>query len=115
MNALLPSSSAPRRVGPKIRKPSRSKRIDDAEDERLLGPDDGEIDLVRSREVPHGVDALGGDVDVLRDRGGAGVAGRAEEPGHARAARELPRQRVLAAPPPIDQDTHASAGSAAGR
>jgi tRNA uridine 5-carboxymethylaminomethyl modification enzyme len=73
-----------------------AEAVDDAVDERDLGPHDGEV---RS-EVVNGADG-----DAFGERGHAGIAGRGEEL-HTGRLGEFPRQRVLPAAAADDEDLH---------
>ena len=94
--------------GPKQRSPAASNVSHEADDQRRLGADDGQVDLFPLREGEQGGDVVGGDVDVGRVRlePRAGVARRDEDLRHARRLRDLPGQCVFATAGTDDQDFH---------
>ena len=96
-NALEPSSRAAARVGPKAAMPRAASSVDEAGDERRLGPDDDEVDaLVARRAAAMPADVVDADVEQAGVGGDPGVAGRAEDLGRLRRARERADDRVLA-------------------
>ena len=96
-----PSSSAASLFGPKARRPRLRQLVDEAERERKLGADDGQVDLHRLGEVRQ-LD----DVRRRRSEGRSpsdampGLPGAAEDLRDVRRLRELPDERVLAPPDP---------------
>ena len=106
-NTLLHSSCAAARGGPKHAPPGGAEAIDDAAIERQLGSDDGEIDrgALGEREQRLGIE---------RHRSAASLAtaamprlpGAQKSGGHARLAREPPREGVFAAAAAGNQDPH---------
>src|SRR5690606_26153037 len=82
--------------------------IDDAGNERRLGPDDGQFDLLPAREGNERGDVFRVDGDILHFRLAcrAGIARRDEHALHARGLRTLPGEGVLAATTADDQDFH---------
>ncbi len=110
MNPLLPSSCAAACDGPNTDEADGAQRIGKTVDQRRLGADDHEVDLVRiaerrDRAVIGRVerDQLGvlGDTGVAR--GGVELTSIGEQAG----LRELPRQRMLASARSQQQDVHA--------
>src|SRR5882724_10617837 len=79
--------------------------VDEAQGQRQLGADDGEIDVALLGEVQQPLHVVGGDRHALRVLGDAGVAGRTVERADAGALPELPHERVLA--PAAADDEHA--------
>ena len=116
MNALAKSlelsSCAAARVGPKIAQAVRAEGVDDAGGERRLGPDDRERDRFLARERDEFGNRRRADVDERLLARRARVARRDVHARHARALRELPGERVLAAAAADDEDVH---GPIAGR
>ena len=91
-----------------------AEQIHDAERQRVVGSDDGEVGVVLPGEGMEGGQVFRAEVDAL-DRGAvlcqaflrdAGVAGRAPEAGNVRRLRQLPNQGVLAAAGADDQNLH---------
>ena len=80
--------------------------VHDAEAERDLGADDGEVGAVLLRPGDEPGDVLGGDRDVGGDRGGAGVSGGAEELRGGVVLVQLPGDGVLAAAVSDDENLH---------
>src|SRR3989454_586611 len=80
--------------------------VDQAQGQRQLGADDGEIDVALPGEAQEPLHVVGGDRHALRLLGDAGVAGRAVERADAGALPELPHERVLAPAAADDEDTH---------
>ena len=64
--------------------------------ERVLGPDDDEVDALRLDEASDGVEVARGQVDVGAYAGCSGIAGCDGESAEARALRHLPGQGVFA-------------------
>ena len=112
--SLDASSCAAARVGPKIFRPASGTRRPRP---RRAAPraDHGEVDLLFLRESDQVGDLGEGDVLHAVLGRGAAVAGRDEHLLHARALRELPRQRVLAPAGADDEEFHLNAGSGACR
>ncbi len=75
------------------------EHVGDAERERRLGADHGEIHILLLREIEKRIQILGRDreVSALGFRGGARIARSQEHLGHAGAGGELPGDGVLAA------------------
>ena len=84
--------------------------VHDAEAERDLGADDGEVGAVLLRPGDEPGDVLGGDRDVGGDRGGAGVAGGAEKLRGGVVLVQLPGDGVLAAAVSDDENLHENNG-----
>ena len=86
--------------------PRGTKSVDDARGERRFRSDDRERDLVVAREL----DEIGNrgqrDIGERRIARRAAIARRDEHARDARALRDLPRQRVLAATAADDEDVH---------
>src|SRR6266581_688348 len=74
--------------------------------ERRLGADHDEVDLVLPRGHDELVRGRRGDLEVGAELRGAGVAGGGEQGGLGGVALQRPGERVLAAAPPDDQDSH---------
>src|SRR5439155_7020405 len=85
--------------------PGGGEAVDEAEGQRQLGADDGEIDVAFLREAQEPLHIVGGDRHALRLLDDAGVAGRTVERADAGALPELPHQGVLA--PAAADDEHA--------
>ncbi len=108
MKAFDPSRRAAARDGPKQARPAAAEPIDDAGDQRALGPDDGEPDILANRELQQGVDVVGRNVDIAH----LGLECRARVPRSdeylldPRRLRALPRQCVFAAAAADDQNLH---------
>ena len=93
--------------GPEGLEPGRLDVVDDARDQRIVGPDHDEVDRVRPAERDHG--AVVGDVErhalgLARD---PGIARRAPQPVAQRAAGDLPGQRMLAPARAEEENFHA--------
>src|ERR1035441_8575237 len=82
----------------------------EAERERKLGPDDGQVDLHRLGEIRQLDDVLDADGKTGRERRDSRVPRRAEYVAHTRRLRELPHERVLATPGADYEEAHASCG-----
>ena len=82
------------------------ERVDNAERERQLRPDDGEAGLLGLGQADHRGEVFEVDWNAARDLRHAAVARRANNLSDARAARNRPGQRVFAAPGTKDQDFH---------
>ena len=111
-NALEPSSCATSRVGPEGAMPRAAEEVDEAVDQRRLGPDDDEVDGLALGRRRHGGHVAEPDVEqagVARD---AGVARRAEDLGVLRRAPERADDRVLAPARADDEDRPARGGTA---
>ena len=91
------------------------ERVDHAIGERRLGPDHGEVDALLLREGEQIGDRRDGDIVEAVLRRGAAVTRRDEYLLHARALRQLPGHRVLAAAAADDEEFHFSGGSGARR
>jgi hypothetical protein len=85
-------------VRPEGRQPPARELVHEAERERQLRPDDGQVDLHRLREVRQLDHVLDADREAGRERGHAGVPRRGEDVRDARRLGQLPHERVLAAP-----------------
>ena len=107
-NALLVSSCAAARVGPKSGGRLGREPIGDAAAERRFGADDGQVDAFaideRERRRRCRVASTGAIGDVAGD---AGVAGRADDVVDAGFVAELPGQGVLARAGAEDENSHA--------
>src|SRR5213079_3243426 len=104
-NALDDSMRAAAALGPKTACPA-VQRVREAGGERRFRAHDGEIDLVlagRRDEVGGGG---GGNDEIGAELGGAGIAGSGEDSRVGEVALQRPAERVLAAAPPDDQDSH---------
>ncbi len=84
--------------------------VDDAGDERSLGSDDRQVDVLGLRQPEQAVDVLGTDVDVPHARlvRRPGVAGRDDHGIYALRLCDLPRQRMFASAATDDQYLHES-------
>src|SRR5947207_667380 len=80
--------------------------VDQAQGQRQLGADDGEIDVALLGEAQEPLHVVGGDRHALRLLGDAGVAGRTVERADAGALPELPHEGVLAPAAADDEDKH---------
>ena len=80
------------------------ERVHEPGDERRLGPDDGQVGPLVGGQPHEAVDVLGRHVEAARVARDAGVAGRAQHLGRARAAPQRAHDRVLAAAAADDQD-----------
>ena len=105
-NALEPSSRAAAPRGPEGGDAARGQEVDEAGDERRLGPDDDEVDGLALGRRGHGGHVAGADVEQARVARDAGVAGRAEHLGLLRRAPERADDRVLAPARADDEDLH---------
>ena len=85
---LLPSRRAASAEGPKTAKPGRTAYVGNACDERGLGPDDDEVDLVLPRQGGDRVAVEDVDGDAQRRRVDAGVAGRRDHRVDLRVGRD---------------------------
>jgi hypothetical protein len=86
-----------RRTGrPERPQPARLQRVDDPVRERVVGPDDRQVDRLLGRPVGQPVALARADRDQLGDRPDPGVARRAVERPADRALAQLPAKRVLA-------------------
>ena len=92
-------------VGPEGPEPSSLERIDEAERERQLGPDDDEVCLLGRGQLDQARNVVRTDLCIASHRGGAGVARRDDDLVAARGDRR--RQRVLARARTDDQDSFA--------
>ena len=101
-NALLPSSRAPSAPGPNVGTPARAQLVGEPGDQRRLGPDDDEVDLLGDREIAQPVEIADADRHAARDLGDARVARRRDD--LVPALREPPRERVLAPTTADDED-----------
>ena len=110
-NALEPSSWATSRRGAEGGDAARGEQVDEAVDERRLGPDDDEVDGLALGRRGHGGHVADADVEQAGVGGDAGVAGRAEHLGVLRRAPERADDRVLAPARADDEDLHAATGS----
>jgi len=89
--------------------------VGEAEGERQLRPDDGQVDLHLESEVGQPVDLLGRQRHEVGDLADPRVAGGAVEVAQQGALAQFPAQGVLARTAPDDQDFHAFLRSAAAR
>jgi hypothetical protein len=80
--------------------------IDDTVGERSFRSDDGEIDAALRSERCEAFDIVGRNRHALGRTGDAGGSGRRQRARHARIARDLPCQRMLAATGTDDEDSH---------
>src|SRR5207237_9951813 len=74
--------------------------------ERCLRAHHGEVDVVLAHRLNEVVHGGGTDVGVGAELCGAGVAGGGEQVGVGSVALQRPAERVLAAAPADDQDSH---------
>ena len=114
-NAFEPSIRAAAALGPEDRDPRVAKPVGDARDERRLRPDHDEVGGQLARQVEQALAVVGPHGMALGERGDAGIAGRRVQRRERRAARQLPRERVLARARPDQQHPHAGESSAAFR
>ncbi len=77
--------------------------------QRRFRTHDREVDFLGDGEVLEAGDIIGGNRHARCQPIDSGVAGRAEEPGDARALRDLPDQCMLAPTAPDDKNPHVSA------
>jgi hypothetical protein len=84
----------------------RLEQVGNAERERQLRADDGEIDIFFDRERGELLDLLNADGDKLGEFANAGAARRAVNFRYARALANFPNQGVLASAAANDQDFH---------
>ena len=90
------------------------EQIHDAQRQRIVRPDDGEVGAVLPGEGAQAGQVFGAELDALDRRAvlceaflrDAGIAGRAPQSGDVRRLRQLPDQRVLAAAGADNQDLH---------
>ncbi len=94
LGTLEPGGGARRPEDPQA---GGAKRVDDARGERAFRADDGQTNLLGARKVGQFRDRAERDVGEFGLEGGAGIAGSDKDLGHARRARNPPRQGVLAA------------------
>src|SRR6187551_3456902 len=80
--------------------------VRDARDERGLGADDDEVDLVLPAEAEEALDVVHADRVAAAERCDPGIPRRRMQLVQPLALRDLPRQRVLAATRPQDQHLH---------
>ncbi len=92
--------------GPEDAQAARAEQIDNAEVERQLRPDDGQVDVLMHRQRGEPIDVAAADGDPSCDSADAGVAGSADDFRHAGFGRQLPGERVLAAAAAHDEDSH---------
>ncbi len=81
---------------PEDAQPAQAELIHDAERQRQLGADDGQVDLEGAGEIGQLLDLVGGDRNRVRELRRAGIAGRAVELVEQGALPELPADGVLA-------------------
>ena len=93
--------------GPEDRQLSLLELVHDAERERQLGPDDGQVDVELLGQIGDLDGVARRDRKAVRDLRDAGIAGRAEDLLDHRAAMERPAERMLPPPSADDQDLHA--------
>ena len=105
-NAFEPSRRAAAREGPKTARPRVWSSSVEARDERGLGADDDEVDVLVLGEVRERGDVVDADVEGRGVRGDPGVAGRGEHLGRLRRALQRPDDRVLAPSGADDEDAH---------
>ena len=108
-NAFEPSIRAAAGAGAEHGDADVAKLVCEPRDERRLRADDDEIDSELACERHERCLVVGVHRMALRERRDARVAGRSVQLAQARAARERPRERVLAAPGSDDEHLHAVA------
>ncbi len=108
-NALLDSSRAASRVGPKIRYPRSLERIHHAQRERQLGAHNGQAGLLFLGQPHHGVYVFQIHRNAARHLGNAAIARSAHDLGDALAAAHCPRQRMFASARTQNQNFHSIA------
>src|SRR6266540_1239114 len=84
----------------------RPQRVREPAGERRFRAHDGQIDLVLARRRDEVGGGGGGNGEIGAELGGAGIAGSGEEFRVGGVALQRPAERVLAAAPPDDQDSH---------
>ncbi len=91
----------------------RDEAVDNAGDQRTLGPDDGEVDILGDGKLKQGLNIVRGDLDVADLRFGcrAGVAGRNIDMLNPRRCGAFPCQRVLATAAADNQHFHTGVSS----
>ena len=85
------------------------QRVDQAGDERRLGADDGQADVLALGERDEPLDVVGGDGDGARVGRDARVAGRAQHLGALGRAQQGADDRVLAPAAADDEDLQSAA------
>ena len=90
------------------------KLVRDARDERRLGADDDEVDLVLAAEAEEALDVVHADRVAAAECRDPGIPRRRMQLRQPLALRDLPRERVLAAARPQDQHLHVGEFKAAG-
>ena len=105
-NALLDSSRAAAWLGPNSSRPSRRKPIGDAEAQRQLRSDDGEVDLLARGKLQEtrGVGKVS--VHGAAERRHAGISGSADDLAPLALGKQAGSQRVLARTAAENQNSH---------
>ena len=88
------------------RDPGAAQVVRDARDERGLGADHDEVELVLPAEPEQALDVVHPNGMAARERSDARVSGGGVQLCECVALRELPRERVLSAARADDQDLH---------
>ena len=92
--------------GPNDGDAGRRQAVDQARDQRRLGPDHDEIDLRSRGRRDDAVEVFAADRDAFGDLGDAPIAGRALETVAERGGGNFPAQRMLAPAAADDQNPH---------
>src|ERR1043166_1249271 len=93
-------------AGPEHGVARRAQPVGQARREGRLRPDDGEVDVVFLHHLHNLPNLHHLDCQILSELRGAGVAGSGEQVGVGGVALQRPAERVLAAAPADDQDSH---------
>ena len=104
MKTLDPSICAPSAVRAADEEALLREKVGQPRRQRGLGPDHGEVDPLRHREIPQSVEVIRREGDAFRAPRDTGVPGRGVDLGDERAFRDLPGQGVLAAAAADDED-----------
>ena len=96
---------------PKNSETPRFEVINDSRRERIIRPDDGEIDRVLSRKICQRRQIARLDRDVLADLSRARLPRRAENPVDAGGLLQFPGERMFAAAAADDENSHGNAAS----
>ena len=108
-NAFEPSIRAAAALGPNTGDAGVPQPVGDARDERRLRPDHDQVGARASRaRSSSALAVVGAHGMAVAERRDAGIAGRGVQRGERRAAREPPRERVLARARPDQQHPHAA-------